>query len=984
MKRFKYIFLALLVPVLFACNKDVTPRIIASFDLTKQAYEFDELVYAANTSKAEGTSICACKWEWGEGQVCYTYDFAPSQLSPGEYTLKLTVYAEEGVAMGECEQTFVVNPEVIVPIPGETIVPPTDKQFFVTTTGAGTKDGLSWGNAFDADKFREMVFTGSHNSEIDNSTFYCGAGEYEISVSSLSEPTLSNVTVYFIGGYEATGSASSFPEDNPTIFKSSGACHLLKVADAATTILESLKFVSTGFSGSEAPIVIDGDGAEATINNSELSSMSNEAGACVLLSRGSLMLKSTVFNSNNGASAIVSVGEGATELSVDKCVFSDNKLGAEDGAIVNVAGGKFSLGASTFSSNMASAINLAGLSSEAHIDGTRFAFNSGGAVRLSNISAQNIIFSTCEFANNSSSQGGAVSAESTSSLEFNDCTFSSNSAITGGAVYLEDVAKASFVDGLFEANNATGSDSANGGGAICTKGANGLSIDNVKFKSNNSTKHGGALSLKAETTFNIINSEFGSASDGNVASDYGGVARVSGTGNSKFDNCKIIGNKGKWGGALSFDGNFKGTCEISKCEFTGNISPDNAGDGGAIGVDNGALTVKDCSFNGNKAKNGGAMSLSSGEQVQITDCTFGDSKNNEASANGGSIKAFNAAVIQIARCTFKSNAWRGGALDLNNSAKVDISDSKFYSCQANTGGVIYAQKGPSLYCNRVIFEGNHSNGTGGVANDGGAVMYFQNTNTSLKAYFNACSLTDNHWANTTGSLIPMLRMNYKVAFNNCFMNNNYSVSTTPGNASGQHTWFNVVFERPEVASFVVSNSSLIGDLKRNDTPEDGAGGKAAGILRFNTDVAQTKLKVGIVNSIITTISPDMVHTFGVSCYDDTPNVQADFTSFKYNKATVEQLNVDSTNYTDASLRGNSNYFTGLRWDSSNRAWLWNGAGTAFTSLASVSNVNSEINKVDPDFYSWLDSIGALSIDGLGNQRNARATWPGAYDGSNVQ
>ena len=86
-------------------------------------------------------------------------------------------------------------------------------------------------------------------------------------------------------------------------------------------------------------------------------------------------------------------------------------------------------------------------------------------------------------------------------------------------------------------------------------------------------------------------------------------------------------------------------------------------------------------------------------------------------------------------------------------------------------------------------------------------------------------------------------------------------------------------------------------------------------------------------------------------------------------------------------KGTSDYFGGLSWTGgsswNDTYWGWNGtlATGSNTNKATLASVNTAIQSADANFYSWLDSIGALDKDGRGKTRGTN-TWPGAYDATN--
>ena len=60
-------------------------------------------------------------------------------------------------------------------------------------------------------------------------------------------------------------------------------------------------------------------------------------------------------------------------------------------------------------------------------------------------------------------------------------------------------------------------------------------------------------------------------------------------------------------------------------------------------------------------------------------------------------------------------------------------------------------------------------------------------------------------------------------------------------------------------------------------------------------------------------------------------------------------------------------------------YMWTGTlnGTNSDKFAPTATINSAIQDVDADFYTWLESIDALGKDIEGNQRGA-TSWPGCY------
>lgn len=95
MKRLLYI-LPVVLACLPSCRKN--PSVTALFSLSTEECQIQEEIAVQNLSTAVSTQIGLCKWEWAD-QVSYETDPASISFSQvGTYTVKLTVWAEEGAA----------------------------------------------------------------------------------------------------------------------------------------------------------------------------------------------------------------------------------------------------------------------------------------------------------------------------------------------------------------------------------------------------------------------------------------------------------------------------------------------------------------------------------------------------------------------------------------------------------------------------------------------------------------------------------------------------------------------------------------------------------------------------------------------------------------------------------------------------------------------------------------------------------------------
>lgn len=204
---------------------------------------------------------------------------------------------------------------------------------------------------------------------------------------------------------------------------------------------------------------------------------------------------------------------------------------------------------------------------------------------------------------------------------------------------------------------------------------------------------------------------------------------------------------------------------LEDCVFSDN-SP-----GGALLADGmaGDLTLMRCSFSGNRAAFGGAVSASfvpgSGGRLVTIDCSFTGNISQGATgepALGGAIHLVGDATITD--CTFRSNradgvvapffspqAWgAGGALYLDGPGETSVEGSLFLGNVANgghdslfclgaglgTGGALYVRSG-TVRASSTLFSGNRTTtsegGVGGcaVSSEYGSAIYVENLATEL-------------------------------------------------------------------------------------------------------------------------------------------------------------------------------------------------------------------------------------------------------------
>jgi predicted outer membrane repeat protein len=201
---------------------------------------------------------------------------------------------------------------------------------------------------------------------------------------------------------------------------------------------------------------------------------------------------------------------------------------------------------------------------------------------------------------------------------------------------------------------------------------------------------------------------------GNAAMVAGGAIYASGA-RLTLSDCRFVNN---WavtlGGAI---------CSVnSDCTFTGCMFLENAGlQGGAIYHQQGMLTLTDCGFEGNMAKEqGGAVNLIQQKAVSMTGCTY---RGNWTPHLGGAV-ANEGLSLLLERCTFTGNrAKLGGAIHTHGSSPL--------SAHPQAAGTVMA------HC---IFTGNDA------SNAGGALWGYR-----AEFTISACTFADN-WARAAATM----------------------------------------------------------------------------------------------------------------------------------------------------------------------------------------------------------------------------------------
>ena len=166
---------------------------------------------------------------------------------------------------------------------------------------------------------------------------------------------------------------------------------------------------------------------------------------------------------------------------------------------------------------------------------------------------------------------------------------------------------------------------------------------------------------------------------------------------------------GNYGGIVN-----NGTLTVTNCTLSGNASP---GNGGGI-YNGGALTVTGTVFSGNSAGGGGG--IYNGGALTVTGSVF----SGNSADDGGGIANFG--TLSVTNSTFSGNsASRGGGIS-NSFGTLSVTDSTFSSNNAsNWGGGIYSG-GPLTVIHSTV-SGNSVS----ISGNGGGIFNFFNGPTSM-------------------------------------------------------------------------------------------------------------------------------------------------------------------------------------------------------------------------------------------------------------
>jgi len=505
-------------------------------------------------------------------------------------------------------------------------------------------------------------------------------------------------------------------------------------------------------------------------------------------------------------------------------------------------------------------------------------------------------------------------------------------------------------------------------------GARELNLDHCIFDGNQTSGNGSGISLFNSATVNISNCVFKNATGA------GGIIHV----NNASANVNIVDSEASNITKNAIYAQSFNTFNCTRVTFSDN---DDSGEYGAAAYITGAgtITFNDCDFIRNHSSvQGGAICINGTDvTTTFTDCEFID---NSSDKMGGAV------IIESANdnTTFTGGKFQGNyasGADNTKAAGAAIYSKGSFSCtdvlfkenhnyvgtNEQSGGIIRIQQSEKVgRFNNCVFDGNYTNRENSKNPPCAAIVNCRVGDVSY--YFNACEFKENTsgtgnsagiYGGLRGTVFATLAGS-TFAFNNCSFHDNYG-----GRNTDDITWIGM---DNASSTLILANTTIVGD----NTKPDGTVKNNWGVIKF-----QNTGNFYLINTILCSLQTNG-NSFWVNgdiSVDGGDTIASGGTKLPvycwYSKISKEGDN--RTNWTVDTGSGHDYYATSASFGGWSAPYTWNGTltGTNSSMKAATADVNTEIQNADADFYSWLNSIGALGKDINGNNRGA-TSWPGCY------
>ena len=355
--------------------------------------------------------------------------------------------------------------------------------------------------------------------------------------------------------------------------------------------------------------------------------------------------------------------------------------------------------------------------------------NGNGISSIFKVTASNVVIKNLKFVNAEGVEGSAIRVEAKNVL-IDNCVFENNHCVYRGVVGTDydlyngenlKVHNCNFTNNHGYRENFIGFSAA---GALAAYSM-GSEVKNCIFDSNwvkskDSDCFGGALQIGMDdpnyrgTVKNCIFKYNQAISGINLAHGGAGCVRNG----VAYEDCTFIGNSADEGGALTMHA----SGIISNCNFIDNVATSKYG--GAISTgflyNDMELTIADCTFEGNDAPTGGAVQAK-GLNVNIYDSDF---KSNHARTNGGAVTIV-ASNVNVDNSRFNDNVAEndGGAIYINGKKTV-VTQSSFISNRAVPESYRHDDGlGGAIYINSTEASISRNNFVFNTARNGSAIYY---------------------------------------------------------------------------------------------------------------------------------------------------------------------------------------------------------------------------------------------------------------------
>ncbi len=359
--------------------------------------------------------------------------------------------------------------------------------------------------------------------------------------------------------------------------------------------------------------------------------------------------------------------------------------------------------------------------------------NRGGGlyIRMGSVTVQN-----CTFEDNVADSGGAITARA-STLTLKDCEFLNNMAVAigsnersfgaGGAVLAESASSLEVVNCTFIANTLGGTPfdfTYHGGGAIAVYDSQ-ATLDNCTV-TGSTAQYGGALAAMCFDNqlpqISVANCDF---SENDTTGRGGAVFLRSDLCDgdellvAEFENCTFQGNTSSTGGGALYGLNVD--CTLTGCVLADNELITNTGEGGGFWFTQSNATFTACAIEGNLVLGDGGGGWALESTLQFDACSFtGNASGSQGDDNGGGGLYCEKTLLTMTDCEFSLNSTpeRGGGLHCQEDGALTLIGCDFTgNSAADCGGASYVAVSGATTISDCTFIGNEAE------NEGGAILY---------------------------------------------------------------------------------------------------------------------------------------------------------------------------------------------------------------------------------------------------------------------